>query len=138
MLKRYVNISASTCVDTLVLRRGALSCFVPKRHRSAALLCRFHSCWSTKSQVLLLFILLVCAGAGRAEDWPQFLGPRANGISSETNLLEKWATNGPPLVWQKSIGTGYSAPSVRDGLLVLHHRAKDEEKIGRASCRERV
>jgi hypothetical protein len=53
-----------------------------------------------------------------AEDWPQFLGPRANGISTETNLIEKWPTNGPPVVWQKEIGTGYSAPSVRDGLLV--------------------
>jgi outer membrane protein assembly factor BamB len=73
--------------------------------------------------------LVAFAAEGVAEDWPQFLGPRANGISSETNLLEKWPTNGPPVVWQKSIGTGYSAPSVRDGLLVLHHRVKDEELV---------
>jgi outer membrane protein assembly factor BamB len=83
-----------------------------------------------KTQTLILFILLLLSvAAGRAEDWPQFLGPRANGISGETNLLEKWPTNGPPVVWQKSIGTGYSAPSVRDGLLVLHHRVKDEELV---------
>ena len=32
--------------------------------------------------------LLLCGVAAlRGEDWPQFLGPRANGISAETNLL---------------------------------------------------
>jgi hypothetical protein len=45
-------------------------------------------------------------------DWPQFLGPRANGISDETGLLDKWPANGPPLVWEKGVGTGYGAPSV--------------------------
>lgn len=62
-------------------------------------------------------------------DWPQFLGPRANGTSSETGLLGSWPTNGPPLVWEKPIGAGYSAPSVRGNLLVLHHRLKDEEIV---------
>jgi len=74
-------------------------------------------------------VLITFALYAHAEDWPQFLGPRANGISTETNLLEKWPTNGPPVVWQKKIGTGYSAPSVRDRLLVLHHRVKEEEVV---------
>jgi outer membrane protein assembly factor BamB len=73
--------------------------------------------------------LYLLAGAGRAEDWPQFLGTRANGTSLESNLLEKWPEKGPPVVWQKAVGTGYSAPSVRDGQLVLHHRMKDEEMV---------
>jgi outer membrane protein assembly factor BamB len=63
------------------------------------------------------------------EDWPRFLGPRANGVSSETGLLEQWPTNGPPLLWEKNIGTGYSAPSVRGELVVLHHRLKDDEIV---------
>jgi len=64
-----------------------------------------------------------------SEDWPRFLGPNANGISGETNLLEKWPANGPPMLWEKNIGTGYSAPSVRGDLLVLHHRVKEEEVV---------
>lgn len=64
-----------------------------------------------------------------AENWPQFLGANRNGISSETGLLEKFATNGPPLAWQKEIGTGYSAPSVRDGKLVLFHRVGTNEIV---------
>jgi len=65
----------------------------------------------------------------QAEDWPQFLGPRANGTSLETGLLEQWPANGPSVVWEKNIGTGYSAPSVDGGKLVFHHRVKDEEIV---------
>src|SRR5438874_4771465 len=63
------------------------------------------------------------------EDWPQFLGPNANGTSGETGLLEKWPANGPPITWEKKIGAGYSSPSVRSNLLVLHHRLGNEEIV---------
>ena len=63
------------------------------------------------------------------EDWPQFLGPRGNNISAETGLLDQWPTNGLPVVWQKNIGSGYSAPSIRGKLLVLHHRIANEEVV---------
>jgi outer membrane protein assembly factor BamB len=75
------------------------------------------------------FLAAIFPVALEAEDWPQFLGSHANGVSTETNLLEKWAANGPPVLWQKEIGTGYSAPSVRGSLLVLHHRLRDEEIV---------
>ena len=62
-------------------------------------------------------------------DWPHFLGPNHNNISAETGLLDRWATNGPPQVWEKTVGSGYSAPSVIGDLLVLHHRLGDEEIV---------
>jgi outer membrane protein assembly factor BamB len=83
----------------------------------------------SRAFTLILGCVFLFAARGRAEDWPQFLGPRANGTSLETNLLDKWPEKGPPVVWQKAIGTGYSAPSVRNGMLVLHHRVKDEEIV---------
>ncbi len=64
-----------------------------------------------------------------AGDWPRFLGPHANGTSDETGLADKWPAGGPPLIWEKTIGSGYSAPSVRGSLLVLHHRVGDEEIV---------
>jgi outer membrane protein assembly factor BamB len=78
-----------------------------------------------------LSTLLACAVAlsGRAEDWPRFLGPRGDNTSIETGLLEKFPTNGVAIVWEKAIGTGYSAPSVRDGKLVLFHRVGGEEIV---------
>ncbi|MDB5391272.1 MAG: hypothetical protein JWM11_6918 [Planctomycetaceae bacterium] len=71
----------------------------------------------------------VPAPSGTGEDWPQFLGLRDNGVSGETDLLKSWPEKGPPILWQKSIGTGYSAPSVRGNQLVLHHRVRNEEII---------
>jgi len=62
-------------------------------------------------------------------DWPQFRGPHGNGISDETGLLDRWPTNGPPIVWEKKIGTGYGAPSVLAERLILHHRVGDEEIV---------
>lgn len=76
----------------------------------------------------ILLALLVCAPV-LAGDWPQFLGPHADGTSTETGLLDRWSTNGPPLVWETHIGTGYGAPSVRGDLLVLHHRVGGEEIV---------
>jgi outer membrane protein assembly factor BamB len=72
--------------------------------------------------------LLICPAA-EGQDWPQLLGPTANGVSVETGLLDRWPTNGPPLVWEKQIGTGYGAPSVRGNVLVLHHRVGAEEIV---------
>ena len=78
---------------------------------------------------LLLAAALPGLAATDGEDWPRFLGPRADNTSSETGLLDKWPTNGPPMLWEKTVGTGYSAPSVRDGLVVLHHRVESEEVV---------
>ncbi|MGA1238494.1 MAG: PQQ-binding-like beta-propeller repeat protein [Limisphaerales bacterium] len=46
-------------------------------------------------------------------DWPQWRGPSRNGISTETNLLQSWPTNGPIRLWTAtSLGNGYSAPII--------------------------
>ncbi len=78
--------------------------------------------------IALLWISLTSGGA-EERNWPQFLGPHANGTSPETGLLERWPTNGPPVRWEKKIGTGYGAPSVLGNRLVFHHRIGDEEIV---------
>lgn len=80
---------------------------------------------STNFSAFLLFLCLTCSAA----DWPRFLGPAGDNISTETNLLDRWSTNGPPIAWEKPIGSGYSAPSVIGNTLVLHHRLGDEEIV---------
>jgi hypothetical protein len=47
----------------------------------------------------------------------------------ETGLVEKWTTNGLPVIWQKEIGFGFSAPSVLNERLVLCHRVANEEIV---------
>ncbi len=84
-----------------------------------------------KSIVARLALALICAAAAPcpAEDWPRFLGPRGDNTSTETSLLEKFPSDGVPIVWEMKIGTGYSAPSVRGGQMVLHHRVGREELV---------
>lgn len=85
--------------------------------------------WGQARGRFLKWILVLFPFAAHAAAWPQFLGPHANGTSAETGLLEGWSTNGPPLLWQKEIGAGYSAPSVLGNRLVLHHRLGGEEMV---------
>jgi outer membrane protein assembly factor BamB len=97
--------------------------------KMAVIRCNFLSQVRVFLFALLMVPLSLLCGQSMSVDWPQFLGPTANGISTETGLLDKWSSNGPPLLWQKQIGTGYGAPSVIGDRLVLHHRLNDEEIV---------
>src|ERR1041385_2110063 len=63
------------------------------------------------------------------EDWPSFLGPHHNAISSETKLLAQLPPAGPPIVWEVKKGTGYSAVAVVKDRLILLHRVGDNEVV---------
>ena len=78
---------------------------------------------------LSLAAALVLSHVARTEDWPQFLGPNSDGTSAETGLAETWPSDGPRRVWSATVGTGYSAPSIRGNRLVLHHRKADQEIV---------
>lgn len=48
--------------------------------------------------------------------WPQFRGPRRDGISDERGLLQSWPENGPRQLWSTTgAGRGYSSPIIADG-----------------------
>lgn len=75
-------------------------------------------------RTLLLSCLLVSvtASLSHAEDWPNFRGPKGDGVSGETGLLKEWPKGGPSLLWDakkvndgKSIGTGYSSLAIQKG-----------------------
>ena len=80
-------------------------------------------------KLLRLLLLLALAGSAHAADWPQFLGPARNGISTETNLAATWPKDGPPVVWQRKTGTGWSGAVTAAGKVILFHRVGDEEIV---------
>src|ERR1043166_231687 len=77
----------------------------------------------------LIAFSVCCQASDSGEDWPRLLGPLGNGVSRETGLLSQWPSNGPPVLWDKSIGTGYGAPSVLGDRLVFHHRVQTNEIV---------
>jgi len=45
--------------------------------------------------------------------WPQWRGPRRDGISDEEDLLSSWPHGGPELMWKiDGLGTGWSSPII--------------------------
>jgi outer membrane protein assembly factor BamB len=78
-------------------------------------------------QAAFFFVLFACPVFGG--DWPQFLGPNRDGTSAETGLAPTWPAKGPPVVWRKSIGEGFSGPVVAGTRLILFHRVKDQEIV---------
>ncbi|MDD4870978.1 MAG: PQQ-binding-like beta-propeller repeat protein, partial [Kiritimatiellae bacterium] len=62
--------------------------------------------------------------------WPQWRGPRRDGICDETGLLQQWPEEGPKLVWKISgVGRGYSAPIVTGGRIYVAGDVGDELRI---------
>src|SRR5437870_437148 len=64
-----------------------------------------------------------------ATDWPQFLGPERNGVSAETGLVQAWPKAGPPLLWEKMVGDGYSGPVIAGGAVVAFYRSGGSEVV---------
>ncbi len=60
-------------------------------------------------------LLLDTVAMGAEPQWPQFLGPRRDGISSEKGLLDVWPGGGLKQVWRKPGGVGMSGLAIRDG-----------------------
>ena len=72
---------------------------------------------TVRSAVWAIAVLLA-AGLARAEDWPQFHGPRRDNRSAETGLLKQWPEGGPQLLWRaEGLGHGYSTVAVADGMI---------------------
>jgi outer membrane protein assembly factor BamB len=72
---------------------------------------------------------VVGAAPVAAADWPQFLGPTRNGVSTETGLAASWPKDGPPVLWDRDVGAGYSGPVVAGERLILFHRDGDDEVV---------
>ncbi len=47
-------------------------------------------------------------GVGGDTDWPQFRGPRRDGTSGMRGLPVNWPPDGPPVLWRRPIGAGFS------------------------------
>ncbi len=54
--------------------------------------------------VVAICVVLATAGSARAENWPQWRGPSANGISSETNLPVQWSAT-ENITWKLPLPT---------------------------------
>ena len=60
----------------------------------------------------LLFAVQAGKTTEKSLDWSQFRGPKRDGHSADTGLLQEWPSSGPPLAWKTTgIGIGFSSVS---------------------------
>lgn len=64
-----------------------------------------------------------------ADDWPQWLGPKRDGVWRETGITSKFPKDGPKVLWRQPIGPGYTGPAVANGRVFAmdRQRAKNEK-----------
>ncbi len=66
---------------------------------------------SIRNNLALVAVLLVASFA-RADDWPQWMGPKRDNIWREAGILEKFPKGGPKVLWKAPVAGGYSGPAV--------------------------
>jgi outer membrane protein assembly factor BamB len=82
--------------------------------------------WCT---IIALLLATLSADAG-SFDWPQWQGPDRNALCKEIGLLQKWPSNGPPLLWTATgLGEGYSTPSIANGRVFTMGNIKSQECV---------
>jgi outer membrane protein assembly factor BamB len=78
--------------------------------------------------LLFCFLLLViCPRNGNAaDDWPEFRGPGAQGISTATNVPVRWSAT-RNIAWKVAVpGKGWSSPVLADGKIYLSTACEEE------------
>jgi len=77
---------------------------------------------------LATFAILTFASGVRAEDWPQWRGPRFDGTSAETGIPTKWSPN-ENVAWKTPIpGKGHSSPIIWGDRVFVTSALKEEGK----------
>src|SRR5438094_5773645 len=79
------------------------------------------------ARIIFILISLLPAGApegkliaSKEPGWPQWRGPRRDGISDEKGLLQSWPKDGPALLWKiDGLGKGWSSPIVTGGTIYI-------------------
>ena len=61
--------------------------------------------------------------------WTQWGGPHRNFQTEASGLKETWPPAGPPVIWKRPLGEGYSSPVVENGMLYTMYGKPREEVV---------
>lgn len=89
---------------------------------------------STRNLLLTALIVLFLQGITPADDWPQWRGPRRDGVWRESGIIEKFDSPQIPRRWTAPIAGGYSGPTVADGRVYVSDRVTEPEGMERVHC----
>lgn len=92
---------------------------------------------------LAAVLCLASPSPARADDWPQWLGPRRDAVWRESGILRQFPAQGPKVLWRAPIGPGYTGPAVAHGRVYVCDRVDGQsgannEAAAPASSQERI
>ena len=64
-----------------------------------------------------------------APQWTQWGGPSRNFQTQATGLKDTWPASGPPVIWKRALGEGYSSAAVEDGVLYTMYGKPGQEVV---------
>ena len=59
--------------------------------------------------LMLLLGLVGWVRLSQAGDWPGLRGPTQDGVANVERLADDWLAGGPPILWSRELGQGYSS-----------------------------
>jgi outer membrane protein assembly factor BamB len=71
------------------------------------------------------------AASAVADDWPQWMGPKRDGVWREDGILTKFPAGGLKRLWSTPIGGGFSGPAVADGRVFVMDRQGEKLPKGK-------
>lgn len=60
----------------------------------------------------LVAVFLSMFSRVRADDWPQWMGPRRDADWRETGIIRQFPEGGPKILWRQPLGYGFAGPAV--------------------------
>lgn len=88
-----------------------------------------HAGCVTSTRTLAALGLIAASVVGWGQDWPQFRGPNRDGVVPGRESLPSFPSGGPQMVWDRTVGSGFSAPAVAGERLLLFHRQGGNEVV---------
>lgn len=83
----------------------------------------------------MMMLLVVLPQPTAADDWPQWRGPRRDGMWREQGLVDRFAGERLKLRWRREISGGYSGPTVAEGRVYVSDRiVVGEQQLERVHC----
>lgn len=88
-----------------------------------------------RAMVIALLVVQAVGPVGVfAEEWPQWRGPRRDGVWRETGVLERFPESQLEHRWSVPVSSGYSGPTVADGRVYITDRVVEPREMERVHC----
>lgn len=79
--------------------------------------------------VLVVGGLISITGMSTGGDWPNVRGPVWDGSSNEVGLAERWPEHGPPVLWERELGDGYSSFAIWGDHAATMYQTAIEQRV---------